>query len=47
MQFLCFLGFFCVVISAVAGHLLPPEFYWLQGFMACVCSQVSCSVVCN
>jgi hypothetical protein len=28
------------------GHLLPPVFDWLQGFM-CVCAQVSCSVVSN
>jgi hypothetical protein len=28
------------------GHLLPPVFDWLQGFM-CVCTQVSCSVLSN
>jgi hypothetical protein len=28
------------------GHLLPPVFDWLQGFM-CVCTQVSSSVVSN
>jgi hypothetical protein len=45
IQFLFFLGFLFAVKCAVAGHLLPPEFYWLQGFM-CVCAQVGFSVVC-
>jgi hypothetical protein len=46
MQFLCFLGFCVLWFVQWLGHLLPPVFYWLQGFM-CVCAQVSCSVVCN
>jgi hypothetical protein len=46
MQFLCFLGFSVLWFVQWLCHLLPPEFYWLQGFM-CVCAQVGCSVVCN
>jgi hypothetical protein len=44
MQFLCFLGFCVLWFVQWLCHLLPPVFYWLQGFM-CVCAQVGCSVV--
>jgi hypothetical protein len=33
---LVFPRFLCVVICAVAVSLMPPVFYWLQGFI-CVC----------
>jgi hypothetical protein len=46
MQFLCFLGFYVLWSVQWLGHLLPPVFDWLQGFM-CVCAQVSCSVISN
>jgi hypothetical protein len=46
MQFLDFLGFYVLRSVQWLGHLLPPVFDWLQGFM-CVCAQVNCSVVNN
>jgi hypothetical protein len=46
MQYLCFLGFYELWSVQWLGHLLPPVYGLLQGFM-CVCTQVSCSVVSN
>jgi hypothetical protein len=41
-----FPSFFVCCDLCSGCHLLPPVFYWLQGFM-CVRAQVGCSVVCN
>jgi hypothetical protein len=43
---LVFPRFFVCCDLCSGCHLLPPVFYWLQGFM-CVRAQVGRSVVCN
>jgi hypothetical protein len=46
MQFLCFLGFLCVVICEVAVSFIATCVLLASRVFVCVCAQVGCSVLC-